>query len=80
LGGSPGGAVLFDSGVESVEVEPDVDPQGGEDGHAAAVVGIGGDMVDTDGVGAYGGHEGCVGVALGYINEGVGGGALVGDA
>ena len=44
------------------------------------MVGVGGDVVDADGVGAEGGHEGCVGITLGYVGEGVGGGALVRDA
>ena len=44
------------------------------------MVGVGGDVVDADGVGAEGGHEGCVGVALGGVGEGVGGRALVSDA
>jgi hypothetical protein len=37
-------------------------------------------VVDADGVGTNGGHEGCIGVALGDIDEGVRGGALVCDA
>ena len=44
------------------------------------MIGVGGDVVDADRVSAKSCHETCVGITLGYVCEGIGGGALVGNA
>ena len=80
LGLVPVGVVLVELGVEGVEVEEEVD-LGLEEGlHAAVMVGGGVDVVDPDGIGAEGGHEAGVAVALFGVYKGVVWRELVSDA
>jgi hypothetical protein len=56
-------------GVESVQVEPDVDTSVGEGLHAGVVVGFWVNVVNADGVGAQGLHQVGIEGALGVVDE-----------
>lgn len=69
-----------DISCEVVEIHEDVDPVIGKCGHAPVVVGLGVNVVDTDGIGAQCLHRLRIERALCGVHQRVMGNQLIGNA